>query len=338
MGGIIEIGIAVAVAVGEAAAAVTVADVALAVTVGGIGLSAAGAITHNKTLSTIGMAMGIAGGVMGIGGALLGVGEMTMGEAVSAAGDFFAGGEAAASTGASAVDAAAGASQEAMGQGIVASTNPEYAAATQVAGSQDALGQGIVAGTPAAPTPVQLNATGPVSGVSQADLGQQAVDGTLGNLQASQEMAGIQPAQAAPSAVATETPVASNQSQAAYEATKQAANAAPEGMSSAQGQQLVGALNGGGTPVASGAAPSTAADLWGKLPDWAKYSAVTSGIQGLTGLAAGYYQGLSAEERLNFDKMIEQNKQNQIQYLNKNNAYAPKVTFNKPAGALNTVR
>lgn len=83
-----------------------------------------------------------------------------------------------------------------------------------------------------------------------------------------------------------------------------------------------------------GAAPKDAASLWSSMPDWMKYSAMTTGAQGLTGLASGYYQGLSAEEQLNFQKLVNSQNQNQVQYLNKNNAYAPLVKFGpKPAAA-----
>jgi hypothetical protein len=73
--------------------------------------------------------------------------------------------------------------------------------------------------------------------------------------------------------------------------------------------------------------PPEAPGLLAGVPDWAKYAAMTSGAQGLTGLASGYFQGLSAEEQLEFQKMVNAQREAQVQLQNRNNAYAPVVTF-----------
>lgn len=85
--------------------------------------------------------------------------------------------------------------------------------------------------------------------------------------------------------------------------------------------------------AASPAAPS-APSMWASMPEWAKYAAMTSGVQGLTGLASGYYQGLSAEEKLKFEKLVNDQRQQQVEVMNTRSAYAPRVRFNRAAGGL----
>ena len=76
-------------------------------------------------------------------------------------------------------------------------------------------------------------------------------------------------------------------------------------------------------------------NFWDNLPDWQKAQLVTTGAQGVTGLASGFFEGLSAEERLQFDQLINQQNQSQREYLNTNNAYAPRLTFTpKPVTGL----
>lgn len=65
-------------------------------------------------------------------------------------------------------------------------------------------------------------------------------------------------------------------------------------------------------------------------PDWMKYSAATAGLQGLTGAAGGYFQGQSAEEQLALQKLQNDQSQAQLQRINQNNSYAPRLTFNQP--------
>jgi hypothetical protein len=66
------------------------------------------------------------------------------------------------------------------------------------------------------------------------------------------------------------------------------------------------------------------------MPEWMKYSAVTTGMQGLSGAAAGWFQGASAEERLAFEQLVSQQREAQVQRINKNNQYAPLLNFNGP--------
>lgn len=70
-------------------------------------------------------------------------------------------------------------------------------------------------------------------------------------------------------------------------------------------------------------------------PDWMKYSAVTAGLQGLTGAAGGYFQGQSAEEQLALEKLKNSQDQAQRELINRNNSYSPRLTFNQQPGLIN---
>jgi hypothetical protein len=63
------------------------------------------------------------------------------------------------------------------------------------------------------------------------------------------------------------------------------------------------------------------------MPDWMKYAGMTTAGQGISGAAAGWFQGASAEEKLNFEKLVNEQNRAQIAYQNKNNQYAPLLTF-----------
>jgi hypothetical protein len=84
------------------------------------------------------------------------------------------------------------------------------------------------------------------------------------------------------------------------------------------------------------ASPATPAapGMWASMPEWAKYAAMTSGAQGLTGLASGYFQGLSAEEKLKFEKLVNDQRQQQVNLTNTRSAFAPRVSFNRAPGGL----
>lgn len=84
----------------------------------------------------------------------------------------------------------------------------------------------------------------------------------------------------------------------------------------------------------SGMAPKEPPSMWASMPEWARYAATTSGMQGLTGLASGYFQGLSAEEKLEFEKMVNNQRQQQVDLMNTRSSYAPRVSFNRAPGGL----
>lgn len=54
--------------------------------------------------------------------------------------------------------------------------------------------------------------------------------------------------------------------------------------------------------------------------------------QTLSGAAGGLFQGISAEERLQLDKLINEQRQGQVNYRNQNNAKVPLMKFAGPTG------
>lgn len=87
----------------------------------------------------------------------------------------------------------------------------------------------------------------------------------------------------------------------------------------------------------NGGSPTSGKGLWDSMPDYMKYATVTGGVATLPGVMGGLFKGLSAEEQLNFEKMVNQQRENQVQYQNKNNQYSPLVKFSRPTGFINQV-
>jgi hypothetical protein len=56
-----------------------------------------------------------------------------------------------------------------------------------------------------------------------------------------------------------------------------------------------------------------------------------AGAQMITGAMQGMFQGMSAQKKLELEQLINKQYQAQIQYKNKNNAYAPLLTFKPTA-------
>lgn len=116
--------------------------------------------------------------------------------------------------------------------------------------------------------------------------------------------------------------------------------AAPIGEQAASvGSNYPGDVNFKNMPNPFGAPPPVvpkpeAPGMWASMPEWAKYAASTSAAQGLTGLASGYFAGLSAEEKLEFEKMVNDQRQQQVNLINTRSAYAPRVSFNRAPGGL----
>lgn len=318
---------AAAIAVSAAVAMTTVATVATAVVavsaaigVAGLAVTAVGMITKNQDLLKAGKIMGYVGLAGGLaGGAIGGLGAMAEGGSfLQGAADAFSG---AASLTKDAVSSYADnvsnffnpqaadnvmaeVTQESLGTGIVAGTNPNAAAGLNTIGmDQAAMGQGISAGT------AGLESAGaPITGA--ADAAGSVAESLADNV-------GAQTGPAVPNAPA---PIQAPTAPITPQSPGVAVNPDTGTFISGIGRVGDGAAN---TIV-----PKTAEGLWSSMPDYMKYAAITTGTQGLSGLASGYYQGLSAEEKLNFEKLVNQQNQNQVQYLNKNNAYAPLVKFN----------
>lgn len=334
---------AAVVAVTAAIATTTVATVATAavavsaaIGVAGLGVTAVGAITGNKDLLKAGKIMGyigLAGGL--VGGAIGGVGALASGGSfIDGAASAFSGAAQYTSDAASSymdnisnffnpetASQVMGAQQEAMGTGIVAGTNPQAGQAMFTGGmDQAALGKGIAAGTSGALPP----------GSTAASFAPGITAPTISGPDPFQVQSPISPGPATPSALNGPDPFQVSAPVAPVQPGVPVAPTAAGATQQALGQGIVQ-----GTMGATAGTPTTAAGLWASMPDYMKYAAMTTGMQGVTGLASGYYQGLSAEEQLNFQKLMNQQNQNQVQYLNKNNAYAPLVTFGqKPTTGL----
>ena len=71
---------------------------------------------------------------------------------------------------------------------------------------------------------------------------------------------------------------------------------------------------------------------FGPLTDSQKTQLAIIAGQAGAGLAGGWFQGLSAEERLEFDKLVNAQRQAQVDLQNRNAAYAPRLRFNGPTG------
>jgi hypothetical protein len=143
-------------------------------------------------------------------------------------------------------------------------------------------------------------------------------------------------------------------------AAPEAASAAPGGLAS-----MVGAGEGagvGGAPVAGlASAPNAAAmntpemaeiagksgtlakagapGFWASLSPGAQMAMMTGGMavaQMGTGAMSGMFAGASAQQKLDLERLINSQAQAQLQYRNKNNQYAPLLTFKQPAGFANS--
>ena len=79
---------------------------------------------------------------------------------------------------------------------------------------------------------------------------------------------------------------------------------------------------------AGGGLINSATEGLSNMPDWMKYSMMTTGAQGITGLAGGYFQGQSAEAQLEQQKLIAQREENQRQLLNQQANQVPSFRFN----------
>ena len=88
--------------------------------------------------------------------------------------------------------------------------------------------------------------------------------------------------------------------------------------------------------IPEGAGPAATESWWAAQPAAVKAALIGGGVfaggQMITGAMGGYFQGLTAEKKLELEKLINQQRQNQVQYLNKNNQYAPLLKFTSPPG------
>lgn len=83
--------------------------------------------------------------------------------------------------------------------------------------------------------------------------------------------------------------------------------------------------------------PAEVSGWWANLPELGKYAILAGGTQLIAGGASGMFAGMSAQQKLNLEKLINEQNQTQRQRLNTQNAYVPKLNFGYtpgPAGLL----
>jgi len=302
-----------AATIGAAVSAVATAAVSVSTVVGvaGMAVTAVGAITGNKDLLKAGKIMGYVGMGSALGGGLLG-----------GASSFFEGGTSSFMEGVkgaftSAADQVSKSWKEGVGSWFADDAGSAVGAVNQAKpGTLDANGPQM---NPELVNPVPKPTPAPgqsfeawKEGIKQQELGQRAVRATQDNLGAMQAQNGIAPA-----------PTIATGGETALKGVETAANFGPGSTANQLATNpALGTVMGGATTEAP-----KAPGLLASMPEWAKYAAMTSGAQGLTGLAAGYFQGLSAEDQLEFQKLVNQQNQAQQQYQNQNNQYSNVISF-----------
>ncbi len=307
-----------------ATSAITVASAAIAVGavvgVAGLATSVIGAVTKNKDLMKAGKIMsyvGLAGGLAG--GAIGGFGALASG------GGFFEGaGQAFASYG----EHVSNAWDQGIGSWFAADPGTSQAAAAMPDTSMN-YAPGIEATT----TPPHTGQVAATPGLDP-DAGFSAL-GSTPTSTAQPAMTPLSAGTPAPPA----PPVATDVAQTAYQGALAQAN---PGQLSTFGQSNLNYLTGTQPyqPLSFSVPQTTAKGLWEGLPDWAKTSLIASGVQGIGsiggGVLSGHFAGLSAEQRLEFEKLINEQNQQQRALYNTRGGYSPLVTFgrNPKSGAL----
>lgn len=276
------------------ATAVVAVSTAVGVTglvVGGIGMAIGNEdlMFAGKVMGYVGLAGGLAGGVIGGVGAVMGNTGATFMQGFG--------------------DAFAGASQHlsnAWDKGV----GSWFAGGEKVTGAVGGAADDVTAGAAKSVTtnPVSTDVT--TTTTSIADASKTVHPSSLGTGQFAQSPV------TAPSASAplVTTPVAP---------TVSAPNAIPAGMNNAGSWLPAGAT----TPATGGGLVSSVTEGVSNMPDWMKYSLMTTGAQGITGLAGGYFQGQSAEEQLAQQKLIAQREEDQRQLLNRQGNQIPSFRF-----------
>lgn len=300
---------AAALAVGAAIATTTAATVATAVVavstavgvaglvVGGIGMAIGNEdlMFAGKVMGYVGMAGGLAGGLIG------GVGALA-----NSTGTFMEGFS-------GAFSGAAGKLSEGWDKGV----GSWFAGGDKVTGA--------VGGTaaPSAPTNVTtapvdtpVNAATPI-----ADASKTVHPSSLGTGQFAQSPV-TAPGVTAPGVTAPTAPTAIPSGMNNPSAWLPGAPQVPTGMNNPASWLPTTPPAGGGGGLVSGISEG-----FSSMPDWMKYSLMTTGAQGITGLAGGYFQGKSAEEQLAQQKLLADRDEAQRQLLNRQGNEIPSFRF-----------
>lgn len=280
-----------AATVATAVVAVSTAVGVTGLVVGGIGMAIGNEdlMFAGKVMGYVGLAGGLAGGVIGGVGAAMGNTGATFMQGFG--------------------DAFAGASQHlsnAWDKGV----GSWFAGGDKVTGAVGGAADDVVAGAAKSVTTSPVDT--PVSSMTGvADASKTVHPSSLGTGQFAQSPV-TAPAAAAPTVTAPVAPTVS------------APNAIPAGMNNAGSW-----LPAGATPPAAGGGGlvSGVTEGFSNMPDWMKYSLMTTGAQGVTGLAGGYFQGQSAEEQLAQQKLVAQRDEDQRQLLNRQANQIPSFRF-----------
>jgi hypothetical protein len=262
-----------------------------------------------KTMETVAGAVALTVVTFGVGSALAAPAVAGEVAAEGAALGTEAGG-AAASAGAAAGEVAAGgvgATGLGAGAGVLAESAAPIAAAEagQVAipvsaGAMESATAADIAGA---------SLTGPVGAVAAPEAASAAAPGGLASMVGAGEGAGVAGA-----------PVAGLAS-----APNAAAMSTPE----------MAEIAGKSGTLAKAGAPG----FWASLSPGAQMAMMTGGMalaQMGTGAMSGMFAGATAQQKLDLERLINSQAQAQLQYRNKNNQYAPLLTFKQPAGFANS--
>ena len=321
--------IAASIAAGTITAAAVV-GVSTIIGVTGLAVSAVGMVTKNPTLMKVGGIMGMVGAVGGAVGGLAGV--LSAGEsAAGSAGNFFAAPDVAGDITAS-LEAAAESAP--VGTGTVlapATAAPMQVGAGSVLAPLPSLPESVDLGDLAAPLAQYDNPAIP-SELANQPMRQEMVDynreQALLNNRAPVPQAEVNLAsqtQAATVAPA-ETSLAA-QTRAATDPSLSLNNLSKLDTSSAPGR--LDFMNTAPSP-GTGASSGSMWDWINKLEPWQKAQLGLVGGQMGAGLVGGLFQGYSAAQNLELQQRINEQNQAQREYQNRNNAYAPRITFTSP--------
>ncbi len=303
------------IAAGAGAAAIGTAVAVAAVNVGtlvgviGLGMSVVGMVTGNKTLSKVGGYLGLAGGAMGLAGGLAGGMAGAMKNISTAwddgVGSLFSSTKSVGQTPLGSVGNATAQKATAVQQSSVQSTSAAQPA-TSIPPSSGSLGpRPQLLPSPSAGASNSLG-TGGVNPLNSVVPTRPVVAGT--------DLSATQFANAAPKGAPLSTANLSS-------ITAQASQAP------AAAQSVAAGVNAAAQP-ASG---SGIGSFFSGLPDWAKAQVAISGAQGLAGMAGGWFEGATAEEKLALEREAQtwrmQHEDSIKNFNQKNASYAPLLSF-----------
>ncbi len=313
-----------AVATGAGAAAIGTAVAVAAVNVGtlvgvvGLGMSVIGMATGNKTLSKVGGYLGLAGGAMSLAGGLAGGLSGAMKNISTAwddgVGSLFSSTKSVGQNPLGSVGNATAQKATAVQQSSVQSTSAAQPA-TSIPPSSGSLGpRPQLLPSPSAGASNSLG-TGGVNPLNSVVPTRPVVAGT--------DLSATQFANAAPKGAPLST--------ANLSSITAQANAAP-------GQSLASVGAGGSQLATHHLSPDSLSgfgdsqkSFWDSLPDWAKAQVAISGAQGLAGMAGGWFEGATAEEKLALEREAQtwrmQHEDSIKNFNQKNASYAPRLSF-----------